>query len=324
MTSRERVIKAIRGEATDRTPIYGWVSANLKDEITERYGSVEAFEDLYEFDAAHIFGGPVPYRSSAYLKSLKADCDELTPDLLLEKEFYFPAEEQDWTRVEQALLHHRKRDRFCYLQTPGFFEFFNGVFGIENQLMYLILYRDELAELYKRQADWLIGFVDAALARGVDCIHISDDWGSQRELMFSPALWRELIKPNLRRVVDHVHQKGALVSLHSDGCVKAVTDDLAELGFDMIHPWQESAGMSYDLYLEKYADRFALLGGVCVQTLLGIASQERLESEIRRVFGLLKGKRWICCTTHYVQNHCTMKDLKLAFDLIYRLAREDT
>ena len=82
--------------------------------------------------------------------------------------------------------------------------------------------------------------------------------------------------------------------------------------------------MSYDLYLEKYADRFALLGGVCVQTLLGIASQERLESEIRRVFGLLKGKRWICCTTHYVQNHCTMKDLKLAFDLIYRLAREDT
>ena len=80
--------------------------------------------------------------------------------------------------------------------------------------------------------------------------------------------------------------------------------------------------MSYDAYLEKYADRFAILGGVCVQSAIGILPQPELEREIRRVFGLLKGKRWICCTTHFVQNHCSMADLKFAFDLIYKLARE--
>ncbi len=322
MTSRERVLKAIRGEKTDRTPIYGWVSANLKDEISEIYGSVAAFEDLYEFDAAHIFGAPIPFKNTAYLKSIKARYEELTPDVLLDEEFFFPAADQDWSKVKKALEHHKKRDRFCYMQTPGFFEFFNDVFGIENQLMYLILYRDELAELYTRQADWLIGFVDCCLELGVDCVHISDDWGSQRELMFSPKLWCELIKPNLKRVVDYVHSKGGLVSLHSDGCIRAVTDDLAEIGLDMLHPWQESAGMSYDTYLEKYADKFAILGGVCVQTALGLVPKEKLESEIRRVFGILKGKRWICCTTHFVQNHCSMDELKFAFDLIYRLARE--
>ena len=322
MTSRERVLNAIRGEKTDRTPIYGWVNVNLKDEIEEAYGSVAAFEDLYEFDAAHIFGAPVPFKSRAYLNSIKERYDELTPDILLDEEFFFPAVDQDWSKVSKELEHHRKRDRFCYLQTPGFFEFFNRVFGIENQLMYLILYRDELAELYSRQADWLIGFTDCCLDLGIECVHISDDWGSQRALMFNPELWRELIKPNLKRVIDHVHSKGGLISLHSDGCIKAVTDDLAELGIDMLHPWQESAGMSYDTYLEKYSDKFAILGGVCVQTALGLVSQEKLESEIRRVFGLLKGKRWICCTTHFVQNHCTMDDLKFAFDLIYKLARE--
>ena len=322
MTSRERVIKAINGESVDRTPIYGWVSANLNDEISDIYGSVEAFEDLYEFDAAHIFGGPVPYKNGAHLGNIMERYDELTPDVLLDEEFFFPAADQDWSRVKQALEHHKKRDRFCYLQTPGFFEFFNDIFGIENQLMYLILYKDELAELYSRQADWIIGYADCCLELGIDCVHVSDDWGSQRDLMFSPTLWRELIKPNLKRVIDHVHSKGGLISLHSDGCVMAVTDDLAELGIDMLHPWQESAGMSYDTYLEKYADKFAILGGVCVQTALGLVSQEKLESEIRRVFGLLKGKRWICCTTHFVQNHCTMDDLKFAFDLIYRLARE--
>ncbi len=322
MTSRERVLKAIRGEKTDRTPIYGWVSANLEDEISEVYGSVAAFEDLYEFDTAHIFGAPGPFKNTAYLESIKARYDELTPDVLLDEEFFFPAADQEWSNVKKALEHHKKRDRFCYMQTPGFFEFFNAVFGIENQLMYLILYRDELAELYSRQADWLIGFVDCCLELGVDCVHISDDWGSQRELMFSPELWRELIKPNLKRVVDYVHSKGGLVSLHSDGCIKAITDDLAELGLDMLHPWQESAGMSYDTYLEKYADKFAILGGVCVQTVLGLVTKEKLESEIRRVFDILKGKRWICCTTHFVQNHCSMDELKFAFDLIYRLARE--
>ena len=322
MTSRERVINTIKGQSVDRTPIYGWVSANLKNEINEIYGSVEAFEDLYEFDAAHIFGGPLPYKSGEHLESIASRYDELTPDVLLDEEFFFPASEYDWSVVKRALEHHKKRGRFCYMQTPGFFEFFNGVFGIENQLMYLILYKDELAELYSKQADWIIGYADCCLALGVDCVHLSDDWGSQRDMMFSPELWREIIKPNLKRVIDHVHSKGGLISLHSDGCVKAVTDDLAELGIDMLHPWQESAGMSYDIYLEKYADKFAILGGVCVQTVLGIVSQEKLEAEIRRVFGVLKDKRWICCTTHFVQNHCSMDDLKFAFDLIYKLARE--
>jgi uroporphyrinogen decarboxylase len=78
--------------------------------------------------------------------------------------------------------------------------------------------------------------------------------------------------------------------------------------------------MSYDLYLKKYADRFAILGGVCVQSAIGILPREALEAEIRRVFGLLRGKRWICCTTHFVQKHCSIEDLTFAYDLIRELA----
>ena len=119
MTSRERVIRAIKGEATDRTPIYGWVSANLKNEIAAQYGSVGAFEDLYEFDAAHIFGGPNPYQTKERLQSIQARYDELTPDVLLEEEFFFPAADQNWETVIRDLDYHRQRDRFCYIQTRG-------------------------------------------------------------------------------------------------------------------------------------------------------------------------------------------------------------
>ena len=322
MNSTERVRNVILGKPVDRQPIYGWVSANLEDELTEAYGSVAAFEDKYEFDMSHIFGGPGAFRSEV-LDRVKAENEEMTPDLLLDEELFTdPDREDDYLSMREAVAFHKERGRFCYVQTPGFFEQFNGVFGIENQLLYLAMYPDELDELYRRQAEWTVRFAGNCIDLGADMIHISDDWGAQKDLLFHPRLWREIIYPHMKRVVDYVHSRGCFCSLHSDGCIAKVTDGVVELGLDLLHPWQESAGMSYDLYLEKYQDKFALLGGICIQTALGILGREELAKEIRRVFGLLRGKRWICCTTHFVQSHCSIEDLAFAYDLIYKLARE--
>lgn len=321
MNSTERVTNAILGKPTDRTPIYGWVSANLTNEITAAYGSVAAFEDHYEYDMAHLFAGPGTFRNDV-IDKIRAENDELPPDLLVDEDiFRSPDNLAEYQNVKDALAFHKQRGRFCYIQTPGFFEQFNGIFGIENQLLWLAMYPDELGELYRRQADWTIRFADHCIDCGVDMIHISDDWGAQIDLLFNPKLWWELIYPSMKRVVDHVHERGCFCSLHSDGCVKKVADGIAKLGIDVVHPWQESAGMGYDLYLENYADKFAILGGICVQSAIGILPREELEAEIRRVFGLLRGKRWMCCTTHYVQAHCSIEDLTFAYDLIYRLAR---
>lgn len=322
MNSTERVTNVLLGKPVDRQPIYGWVAANLSDQITAAYGSVEAFEDKYEFDAAHIFGGPACF-DEALLQKLRDENEELTPDLLLDQDIYHdPNNLDEYKNLEASIKHHKQRERFCYVQTPGFFENFNGVFGIENQLMYLALYPGELAQLYARQVEWTIQFADHCIDLGADCIHISDDWGAQNNIMFSPDLWWELIYPNMKKVVDHVHSRGVFCSLHSDGCVLKVTDGIEKLGLDMVHPWQENAGMSHDLYKEKYADKFAILGGICVQSAIGVMPTEQLGEEIRRVFQNLKGQRWICCTSHFVQDHCSIEDLTYAYDLIYKLARE--
>lgn len=322
MNSTERVRNTILGKPLDRQPIYGWVEANLKEQISQRWGSVAAFEDRYEFDAAHIFGGPGPHNYEMFREIAERE-GELTPDLLVDADFFTaPDNMKDYEGLKNTIAFHKQRGRFCYVQTPGFFECFNGIFGIENQLMYLLLYTDEIEELYRRQAEWTIQFADRCIDLGADMIHISDDWGAQKDLLFSPALWWRLIYPNMKKVVDHCHSRGVFVSLHSDGCVAKVTDGIEKLGLDLVHPWQETAGMSYDLYLEKYADQFAIMGGICVQSAIGLLPRAELEREIRRVFKLLKGKRWICCTTHFVQDHCSIEDLEFAFDLIYKLARE--
>ena len=321
MNSTERVKNTLLGKPVDRQPIYGWVSANLTEQISEVYGSVEAFEDKYEFDAAHIFSGLSPYNQELLAK-LREENEELTPDLLLDVDFFTdPDAEGAYQQLTDSIKFHKERDRFCYVQTPGFFEPFNDVFGIQNQLLNLAMYPDELGELYRRQSDWIIKFAGNCIDLGLDMIHISDDWGAQNDLMFNPKLWWELIYPNMKRVVDYIHSRGCFASLHSDGCVRKVADGIADIGFDVVHPWQESAGMDYDLYLNNYQDKFAILGGICVQTAIGVLPREELEKEIRRVFSTLRGKRWICCTTHFVQKHCSIEDLGFAYDLIYELAR---
>jgi uroporphyrinogen decarboxylase len=98
--------------------------------------------------------------------------------------------------------------------------------------------------------------------------------------------------------------------------------ELSDLGFDILHPWQESAGMSYDTYLSKYSDDFGIMGGLCVQSTLGFGDYDNLRSEIERVFSLLKGRRWLFCTTHFVQDHCSIDELVYAYDLVVKLARD--
>ena len=131
MNSTERVRAAILGKEYDRQPIYGWVYANLTDRITERFGSVAAFEDKYEFDAAHIFGAPRPWNKKL-VEKLASENDELTPDLLLCDSLFTDPACASYEKIKASLAHHKERGRFCYMQTPGFFENFNSVFGARD------------------------------------------------------------------------------------------------------------------------------------------------------------------------------------------------
>ncbi len=320
MKSYELVRKTIAGENPGRTPVYGWVRENLREQIGAEFGSVESFEDHYEFDMAHLFSGISPFRVE--IKKLKEAGVEITPEMLLDSPLAPVDRMEDYEKLIKSLEFYRKdRERFCYVQCNGFFECYNDLFGIQNHLMYLILYPEEIKVLYARQAKWNIAFAKNCLELGMDMVHVSDDWGAQNSLMFSPAMFRELIKPYHLEVSRWVKKAGALISLHSDGNVMSVLDDIVDIGYDLIHPYQEQAGMDYSVYLNRYSDKFAILGGLCIQSTLGFGNYSRLDSQIRRVFKLLKGKRFCFCTTHFVQNHCTMDELRFAYDLVSELRK---
>ncbi|MHB0938292.1 MAG: uroporphyrinogen decarboxylase family protein [Armatimonadota bacterium] len=316
MLPRERVINTIRRQPADRIPLYGWVRANLSEPITAAFGSVEAFEDHYEFDFAHLFGGPAGYADGAVPEGVE-------PPDLLDIPMTDPDDMAAYQNIREGIRHHKEeRGRFVYVQTPGIFEANNGVFGIENHLAYLRLFEEEIVEIYRRQAEWNRAFAMNCLDLGVDMVHVSDDWGAQRGLLFHPDLWWQLIYPTHKITCDAVLGRGAFLSLHSDGNVNQVIDGIIDLGYHVVHPWQESAGMSLELYKRQYRDRFTVMGGLDVQSTIGFGRLDVLEREITRVLRLFADGGLLFCTTHFVQDHCNIEELTFAYDLAYRLVRK--
>ena len=323
MLPRERVIEVIEHREPDRIPLYGWVRANLEGPITEAFGSVEAFEDRYEFDFAHLFGGPGPYPGQA-LEELRSElAGAIEPAALLQIPLNDPDDMGAYGGITDGIRHHKQeRGRFVYVQTPGIFECLNGPFGIENHLGYLLLFEDELHQVYRRQAAWNQKFAHNCLDLGVDMVHVSDDWGGQHSLLFNPEVWWRLIYPYHETTCKSVKDRGAYLSLHSDGNNWDVVDGIVELGFDVYHPFQESAGMGYGRYLEHYRDDFVLMGGLDVQTTIGFGRPDFLQSEIERVMRTFADGSLLFCTSHFVQDHCSIEELTLAFDTAYEMSRQ--
>ncbi|MFW6303823.1 MAG: hypothetical protein ACOC2L_04305, partial [Candidatus Sumerlaeota bacterium] len=67
---------------------------------------------------------------------------------------------------------------------------------------------------------------------------------------------------------------------------------------------------------------FSIMGGLDVQTMIGFGKIDFLKSEIDRVIGTFKDGGLLYCTSHFIQDHCTMDELKIAFDTIYETVRK--
>ena len=323
MLPRERVIQVINHQKPDRIPIYGWLRANVGQQISEEFGSVEAFEDRYEFDYAHIFGGPGSYPGDV-IGQLRRDLGgTIDPKALRVIPMSDPNDIVSYQSIIDQVRHHKEqRGRFVYVQTPGIFEALNGIFGIENHLCYLVQFEDHLHHIYQRQAEWNKAFANNCIDLGVDMIHVSDDWGGQTTLMFSPSIWWDLIYPYHKITCDSVLCRDTYLSFHSDGNISSVIDGVIKLGYQVVHPYQESAGMDLYEYKSKYTNSFTVMGGLDIQTTLGFGKLDFLRAEIERVLRLFADGGMLFCTSHFVQAHCTVDELTFAYDTVYELCRQ--
>jgi len=131
----------------------------------------------------------------------------------------------------------------------------------EQLFMAIALEQDFIRECLRRLGEWNLKAAAKMLDAGLDGLVFCDDLGSKENLLISPGMYRDLIKPWHRRVCELAHERGATVHLHSHGAIQPILDDFVECGFDMINPFDPEEGHDIEAVLEKYADKFVVVGG---------------------------------------------------------------
>jgi uroporphyrinogen-III decarboxylase len=285
--SKERILATIARRPVDRTPIDCWLyQKQFVEKLEAEYGPREQFLDEFNID---IFLGFVPWPNQL---GRKVEVTELAEVDLGDPRDPKWLNHTTWNddfaglNVRQALEQHGDK-RAIVAHLWGMVEGTSSFLGIENCWMNLGAEPERMVAWFDRYADWLCGLVDSLIVAGVTMITLSDDWGSNGRMLFSPRMWRRMIGPYARRVVQHARSRGLPVNLHSDGYIMDILDDLIEIGYTSLHPLQESAGMDPRTIKERYGDKIVIYGSLDVIDGLLAYDGEELDEYITRRFAAL-------------------------------------
>jgi len=116
---------------------------------------------------------------------------------------------------------------------------------------------DAVKELFDKLSDLYIRIIDKYLKYfpQIGVFNIHDDWGSQRETFFSPAVAAEMIVPYMRKVTDHLHSIGKFCEFHSCGHLTKQIPNMIAAGWDL---WNGQAMNDTRMIYEQYGDKIII------------------------------------------------------------------
>ena len=158
--------------------------------------------------------------------------------------------------------------------------------GMENFLLDSYDDPDWAGRVLGGLADYYSILGTHAVHEGVDIIRIGDDIGTQTGLLIPPALWRELVKPHLARMIAAFKEtnREIIILYHSCGDFSAVFEDLIELGIRFISTLQPTGSQAdYSAIKAKYGDQLAFKGGLDTQQLLPHGSPKAIREEVKKL-----------------------------------------
>ncbi len=146
------------------------------------------------------------------------------------------------------------------------------------------------------------------------------DFGTQRGLNISRAMFREMYLPYYKRVTDWIHQNTTWSVLkHSCGAVAEIVGDFVEAGIDCLNPIQcDCDGMDPKTLKQKYGDRLTFWGaGVDSQTTMNTGSLDDVEKQMReRIEILSPGGGFVFSIVHNIQDNIEVAKLEKVFDVL--------
>jgi hypothetical protein len=102
----------------------------------------------------------------------------------------------------------------------------------------------------------------------------------------SPEVWRQLLKPHLKRIVETVKSMGCIYEHHNCGYFQPIIDDMLEIGIGATNP----VHISNDIEAIKsvYGNKLVLVGGFDGQMIDSPKSpEEQIRESVRNTINIL-------------------------------------
>lgn len=167
---------------------------------------------------------------------------------------------------------------------PRPFEQLQFIRGTENLYMDLADPAPGFFEFLEKMQDFYCRLLTKWAQTDVDCLTFMDDWGSQRSLLISPAMWRKYFKPLYQQYIDIAHSHGKKISMHSDGYTLDIIPDLIEMGLDALNTQIFCIGVDK---LAPFKGKITFWGEICRQHLLPYGTVEDVRNSVRQVYDTL-------------------------------------
>jgi uroporphyrinogen decarboxylase len=340
MSSRERVLTALRCEEPDRVPfLEAWVGERIGLALLGRPGPQEGQAAEAENGDGAVGGGAVyigtrPIASPHYepievVQTLQLDGFGVSLALQGVRQdvhgHYVVAGQQVRTRADLARVRlpdpndpalyepfrrfiaqyrHTGLALFCRV-SPGASAL---IFGLGLERFALALYDDRsmIEDIFGMYSDWYARAMRNLCALDFDFIWSGEDIAHKTGPFISPRMFRELFVPNYRRVAEQITKPWIF---HSDGNLLPILDDLVDLGLNGIHPVEPKVMDLADLK-RRYGSRLCFCGRIEVETLSqGTPQQiERLVQEAIRIAA--PGGGYIAGSSNSITDYCRPENVR--------------
>ena len=168
----------------------------------------------------------------------------------------------DWEGMKQKYLERYNPDNvnIAMLNNHGPFLYPIEMLGWVEGLCALVSEPEEFKALVDRLTDFIVELLDYICKTvDVDIVFTGDDVCNTKGPFFSKDTWHEIFAPSFTRIIDAIHEHGALAEFHCCGNCTDYIDEFIAVGADICQ-----LPMPNDALIEskkKYGNRLVITGG---------------------------------------------------------------
>ena len=158
----------------------------------------------------------------------------------------------------------------------------------------------------------------------IDVVYVADDLGAQNGPLFSPQMYRQLLKPRQKKLFETIKRGNEVKILyHTCGSVIEFIDDLVEVGVDILNPVQTSAaGMDPKVLKERFGHKVCFWGGIDTQSILPFGTPDQVREEVKRCMDVLApGGGFVVAAIHNIRPEVPPENIVAMIEAVHEFGQ---